>query len=93
MSNNQKNDAQGAFNRLILTLTDANEMTRNKASAVAMLASAMFNALTPDQQEKVLASLEGAFNQAPSAIAGVNAEIEAELSYFLPAYAARRKLS
>ncbi|MBS0927828.1 hypothetical protein [Klebsiella michiganensis] len=93
MSNNQKTDAQGAFNRLIQTLTDANEMTRNKASAVAILASAMFNVLTPEQQEKVLSSLESAFKQGPSAIAGVNAEIEAELSYFLHAYAMRRKLS
>ncbi|MFQ6246976.1 hypothetical protein ACLMPP_21205 [Yersinia enterocolitica] len=95
MSNNKKPDAQGAFNNLISTLTQANEMTRNQVNAVSLLAVAMFNVLTPEQQEKVLSTLEStaALSNSPSAIAGVSSEVHAELALLLPAFAKRRKLS
>lgn len=95
MSNDKKPDAQGAFNNLISTLTQANEMTRNQVNAVSLLAVTIFNVLTPEQQEKVLSTLESttALSNSPSAIAGASSEIHAELALLLPAFAKRRKLS
>ncbi|ECP0307295.1 hypothetical protein FX576_08570 [Salmonella enterica] len=70
-------------------------MTRNQVNAVSLLSVAIFNALTPEQQEKVLSTLEMAtvLSEAPSAIAGVSSEVHAELALLLPALAKRRKLS
>lgn len=95
MSNDKTPDNQGAFNKLIATIIQANEMTRNQVNAVSLLASAIFNALTPEQQEKVLTNLESAVtnSNSPSAIKGVSSEIYAELAMLLPALAKRRKLS
>ncbi|MFW5403058.1 hypothetical protein [Pectobacterium carotovorum] len=91
MEDNAKNNQ--ALTNFVQVMTEANEMTRNRVSAHDLFLRALFDALSNEQKENVIAALDFKTSTISPAAASVSEDARFELFQLLPELLLRAKLN